>query len=312
MNEKISILIITRNREKKLTGCLESLVKQTKLPDEVIVVDNASADNTKKVALSFKKKLPIIYSYEKQIGMPHARNNGIKKTTGTLLLMLDDDCEADKFWVERMERSHQKYPNAWVIQGRTYSLPKNKLYSLLADFNRFISVQNHAKIKSPLKMQSFFSRQFRNDVQFLTCNTQNLSIKVSFLKKYKLSFDERFYRGADTDFARLILQKNGLIIFCSSVTVGHWERPNLAQFLKQRWHFGRNAYRITNKWKTPITLNIKSIIPTPRILFNLYLFCKVINQLHKFPALAVLFFLVRLYRLNGYFYEKRILSLEKQ
>ena len=309
MPEKISVLIITRNRAKMLANCLDSIAAQTRMPDEVIVVDNASSDNTKKVALSFKRKLPMVYTYERQIGMPYARNKGIKETSGTLLLMLDDDCEADKFWVERMEKSHQKYPDAWVIQGRTNSLPPTKIYSLLAEFNRFNFIRSCTEEILPLK--SFFSKWFRKEVTILTCNTQNLSIKISYLKKHKLLFDERFYRGADTDFARLIVQKKGLIMFCPLIQVYHWERPTITQFLEQRWQFGRTAYRIAYKWKTPVTLNIKSIVPFPRILFNLYLFCKVFNQLHKLPLLIVLFILERIYRLNGLYYEKRLLSLTK-
>jgi GT2 family glycosyltransferase len=241
--------------------------------------------------------------------MPYARNKGIKETSGTILLMLDDDCEADKFWVERMASAHKKYPKAWIIQGRTYSLPRTKIYSLLAEFNRVLSIRD--RTKKVLSLKSLFSRRFRNEVQLLTCNTQNLSVKISYLKKNKLLFDERFYRGADQDFARQIIQKNGLIMFCPLIQVYHWERSSLAEFLKQRWHFGRTAYRIAYKWKLPATLNIKSIVPTPRMLFNLYLFCKVFNQLHKLPLLIVLFILERIYRLNGLYYEKRLLSLTK-
>ena len=112
MIEKISVIIVTRNREKMLEGCLDSLVKQTRMPDEVVVVDNASTDNTKKVIFSFKKRLPIRYVYEKQIGMPYARNKGIKVASGSLLLMLDDDCQANRFWVERITQAQKKYPRA--------------------------------------------------------------------------------------------------------------------------------------------------------------------------------------------------------
>lgn len=310
MTEKISVLIITRNREKMLVNCLNSLVLQTRIPNEVILVDNASTDNTKKVILSFKKKLPIRYVDEKQIGMPYAQNTAIKKASGTLLLILDDDCEADKYWVENIIKAHRKYPIAWVIQGRTYSMPKKKLYSLLAEFNRFISVQNHTKIKSPLKVQSFFSKNFREEMKFSTCDGNNFSIKTLYLKKYKLSLDERFYRGLDTDLGKQIISKNGSIIFCPQVQVAHWERDNLAEFLKQRWHIGRTAARIRNKWKTP-SLALK-IIQGPEKFIAFILFCKISNQLINLPMLLILFFLDKLYYLNGYFFEKRLLSLSKQ
>ena len=49
-NLSISVIIVTRNRAEWLKDTLSSLAKQSRQPDEVIVVDNASADHTKEVA----------------------------------------------------------------------------------------------------------------------------------------------------------------------------------------------------------------------------------------------------------------------
>jgi len=306
MTEKISVIIVTRNRAKMLSGCLESLVKQTRLPDEVVVVDNASSDNTKEVVLSFKKKLPIKYVSEEQVGIPYARNRGIKEASGTLLLMLDDDCEADKYWVERMENAHKKYPKAWVIQGRTHSLPRTKIYSLFAEFGRFLYLRDSAK-KQTLRMINFFSKEFEEETELLICDTKNFSIKTSYLKKYNLSFDENFYRGSDTDLGKQILQKNGLIMFCPRVTVGHWERSSLKEFLKQQWQIGRAKARIGNKWKkSSFTTNMPPKLKGPLYLL---LFCKIFNRWPKLPTLMLLLFLENLYRINGWFFEKIIISI---
>ena len=311
MTQNLSILIITRNRAKMLERCLNSLVVQTRLPDEVIVVDNLSTDNTKKVILSFKKGLPIKYVQEKQIGTSYARNKSIKVASGTLLLMLDDDCQADRFWVEKMIAAHKKYPNAWVIQGKTFSLPKKSLYSLAVEFSRLLYVRNSAN--KIISLRSFFRKYFTDEIEILMCDTKSFSIKTSYLKKYKLSFDTHFSHyncGEDTDLGRQILQKNGLIIFCPSVIVAHWERSTLAQFLEQCWYIGRASARIVDKWKTTsfttkITLRLGTL---PALL----LFCKVFNQWRKLPILMGLLFLAKLYRLNGWFYERRLLSLGKR
>jgi len=306
---KISVLIITRNRSEMLVGCLDSLVKQTRLPDEVIVVDNSSTDNTKKVILSFKKSLPIRYVFEKQIGIPFARNRGLQHTTGSLILMLDDDCSADKFWVERMAYAHKKYPKAWVVQGRTYSLPKESLYSVVSEFTRFIYIQNYAKKIIPIR--SFFKKYFTDEMEILTCATINFSIKTSYLKKHKLSFDTNFYRGEDTDLGRQIMQKNGLIMFCPDSIVGHYERSTLPEFLEQQWHIGRTNAILENKRRN---LFVKINIPWSDKFISFLLFCKIFNfsQWHKMPVLIILIFLAKTYRIIGYFFEKRILTLEKQ
>ena len=307
MNETVSVLIITRNRALMLKNCLESLAKQTLLPDEVLVV-YTSTDNTKNVILSFKKRLPIKYFEEKQVGIPYARNRGIKEASGTLLLMLDDDCVADKFWVERMVEAHRKYPKAWAIQGRTYSLPKDGMYSLVSEFSSLLYVRNYAKKIVPLN--NFLSKYFLDEIEILTCETRNLSFKTSYLRKHKLSFDTEFYRGEDTDLGKQILQKNGLIIFYPHAAVGHWERSNLKEFLEQQWHIGRTTAKIKNKWRN---FSAGTFLSWPEKFVALLLFCNFfyLSQWYKLPIFLMLLFLSKLYRLNGWFYEKRAFSLEK-
>lgn len=308
MSRQVSVIIITRNRAEMLSRTLTSLIGQTRLPDEVIVVDNASDDNTKKVIHSFKKKLPVRYVMEAKIGIPYARNKGIGVSHGTILLMIDDDCTADRCWVERMVDAHKRYPKVWAIQGRTFSIPQTQPYSVLAEFNRFCSMRNYSK--KTLSLRSFFAQDFRDEIELSTTDTRNFSIKTFYLKKYKLSFDKHFYRGSDTDFGRQIIQKNGLIIFCPLIQMYHRERSTLTKFLAQRWHIGRTSARIINKWG-----KYNSVQPTRLFtnrLFTFFMFCTVTNQWLNLPTLYLLFFLDKLYYLNGYFYEKRLLFLQKQ
>ena len=301
MTDKISVIIITRNRAKMLSRCLSSLVSQTIIPDEVVVVDNASEDNTKKVILSFKNKLPIRYVYESRIGIPYARNKGIKVAHGSIILMLDDDCEADKFWIEKMIKAHQKYPKAWVIQGRAISKPTEKVYSLYTEFARFLYLRNYTKGKN-LNIKNFFSKGFNKDIELLTCDTRNFSIKSSYLKKYNLLFDEYFYRSSDIDLGRRIVQKDGLIMFCPDIKVYHWERSTLTQFLEQRWHVGRASARLGEKWKLS---SFKVFMPRLGTFITLFTYCKLLKKWHTPPILTVILLLDRLHRSIGWSYEKQ-------
>lgn len=309
MIEKISILIVTRNRVKMLANCLNSLTFQTRKPDEVIIVDSSFDDNTQKVVISFKKKLPIIYSHEKKIGIPFAQNKAIWAASGSILVTIDDDCEADRFWVERIEDAHKKYPKAWAVQGRSTSIPKERMYSVLSEFSRLLYVRNSAKNILPL--DQFFTKYFSEEIEVLMCDTKNFSIKSSYLKEYNLSFDECSIRGADTDFGRKIVSKNGLIMYCPKVHVSHWERSSLTEFLKQRWYIGRTAARMKNKWKGSfMTLSLS----WPEKPLAFFMFYKVFyfNQWHRFPIIFVLLSLDKLNRISGYFYEKGLLSLAKR
>ena len=67
MNDKrLTVAIITRNRALLLQKALQSLTIQTRPPDEVLIIDNASTDVTKAIVDQMSQHLPIHYVYEDQ------------------------------------------------------------------------------------------------------------------------------------------------------------------------------------------------------------------------------------------------------
>ncbi len=113
----ISVVIVTLNRAELLQDTLVSLVRQERQPDEVIVVDNGSTDNTKEIVLSFRNKLNIKYVYEGQRGIPHARNAGIGNVTKDIIAFTDDDCVADRNWLKYLEIPFIKDPHIGIVGG---------------------------------------------------------------------------------------------------------------------------------------------------------------------------------------------------
>lgn len=97
---EISVVIPAYNEEQYISRCLQSLVKQTtKQGFEVIVVDNNSTDDTKKIALSFKDKLNIRVITEKQQGRGAARWRGFEEATGEIIFSTDADTILPQNWI---------------------------------------------------------------------------------------------------------------------------------------------------------------------------------------------------------------------
>src|SRR3989338_6054944 len=92
----LSVIIATHNRSSYLENCLSS-IQNKKLPlkvYEIIVVDNNSTDNTKKIVYKFMNKNENIrYVFEKITGLSSARNKGFENAKGEYLIYLDDDCK---------------------------------------------------------------------------------------------------------------------------------------------------------------------------------------------------------------------------
>ena len=113
---KLSVVIPTFERSKILNMTLNALTKQTlkKNNFEVIVVDDGSNDkgHTKKVVEGFKKKYPNFhYVWQKNQKQGVARNNGVKRSKGEIILFLGDDIiPANKNFLAEHLKFHQKYP----------------------------------------------------------------------------------------------------------------------------------------------------------------------------------------------------------
>ena len=128
----ISVVVITLNRAEWLKDTLDSLVRQTRQPDEVIVVDNGSQDNTEGVVSSFANKLNVKYVSEKTRGIPYARNTGVRNATGDIVAFIDDDCIADENWLKYIQIPFFKDPNVGSVGGETSYLENGK--SIVEEF----------------------------------------------------------------------------------------------------------------------------------------------------------------------------------
>lgn len=84
---EISVIIPAYNAEKFIAKTLSSVFNQSFLPHEVIIVDDGSIDETKKIVEQFD----VVYSFQKNQGTAAALNHGIKLAKGNIFAFLDHD-----------------------------------------------------------------------------------------------------------------------------------------------------------------------------------------------------------------------------
>lgn len=102
-----SVIIPALNEEKRIGSCIESILDSTRLPHEIIVVDNGSTDATAKVARSFPEVRVI---KEERRGTNRARDTGWRAADGEILCFFDADCRIAPDWLARAERHFRAYP----------------------------------------------------------------------------------------------------------------------------------------------------------------------------------------------------------
>ncbi len=89
----VSVILPTYNRENLIEKGLRSVIKQTLLPAEIIVIDDGSDDNTEELVLKTSEQtiIPIRYIYQQNKGPSAARNRGILASRYDILAFLDSD-----------------------------------------------------------------------------------------------------------------------------------------------------------------------------------------------------------------------------
>jgi glycosyltransferase involved in cell wall biosynthesis len=99
----ISVIIATRDRAALLEPTLDAIAAQRSpgCPFEVLVVDNASVDNTPAVvaAAAGRSSVPVVYLTEQKSGKSHALNTAVAHARGDLLVFTDDDVLPSPGWL---------------------------------------------------------------------------------------------------------------------------------------------------------------------------------------------------------------------
>lgn len=116
-----SLIIPCLNEEKYLGKCLESVLNQTLLPDEVIVCDNGSKDNTVEVAKKYLKQLPLKILCEPKKGIIPTVEKAWRNSIGNIILKIDADSVLPPFWVKNIVRHFENDPKLAACGGKWFA-----------------------------------------------------------------------------------------------------------------------------------------------------------------------------------------------
>jgi glycosyltransferase involved in cell wall biosynthesis len=110
----ITAIVCAYNEASHLPACLHSLLAQTRLPDEILVINNASTDDTASVA----RAIPGVRVVDEPIkGLVVARETARTIARGEVLAYVDADCRAPLRWLERVERQLLSSPRPVGVTG---------------------------------------------------------------------------------------------------------------------------------------------------------------------------------------------------
>ena len=200
----VSVVIPTYNREKIIKRAIESILNQSYKNIEIIVVDDGSTDNTKKIIEELNQEIgknKIKYIYKENRGVSVARNVGALNAKGKYISFLDSD---DKYLKNKIER-------------HLYKTVKNN-----ADFSicNEIQIRNGFSIYKKEKEEDIFLDINNFIKKFPSHSTSLFFIKRDIFLKYL--FDKNQLVSEDTEFILRYLKKDK-ILFIKDVLVERYK-----------------------------------------------------------------------------------------
>ena len=174
---KSSLIISTYNWPKALALVLKSLKNQIIFPDEVVIADDGSTNETKLVIDRFKKEIsiPVTHVWHKDVGFTKATilNKAIAKANGDYIIQVDGDCIMHPNFVG----DHLKFASKkCYLYGSRVNIQKSFLETLFSedkiDFNAFSSgIKKRTRaIYAPL-LSNLYVAGSKISKKFRGCNT---------------------------------------------------------------------------------------------------------------------------------------------
>jgi glycosyltransferase involved in cell wall biosynthesis len=125
MNQIISVIICTYNREKYIEESIVSILNQNVInyKVEVVIINNNSTDSTHEICSSLLTKYPsknIRYYVEKEQGLSISRNRGIELSNGEILVFIDDDAIAYPHFLQEIINNYSTDLTMQASGGRIY------------------------------------------------------------------------------------------------------------------------------------------------------------------------------------------------
>jgi len=243
---RASIIVLTHNKLPFTRLCIESIYYNTQYPHfELVVVDNDSTDGTRAYLEGLLHLVPNLQALfnERNEGFARANNQGVLRTRGDYVVLLNNDIIVGPGWLSRLIRYLEQEPTVGMVGPVTNSAGNEQM--IPANYTGLEELENFAE----QRLQAYKGRCFEIDMLGMFC----VVIRRTLIDKVGL-LDERFELGTfeDDDYSHRAGLCGYKLVCVEDVFVHHFGKATMGQlgddvYLKI---FERNRGRFEQKWGT--------------------------------------------------------------
>lgn len=222
---KISLIATVLNEEKSIRGFLTSVIRQTRRPDEFVIVDGGSEDSTFEILKNYSKKYKWIRVYQlEKATIGKGRNYAIEKSKNHVIAVTDGGCIVDKKWLESISKEFEKNGEKYDVISGVYECGGKTIFQ-----------------KSVAVVVGLDNSRLPDDIE---PSSRSALFKKSFWRKVKgypdssVTDDTIFNIKLKLEGAKFQIARNAMV---------YWPmRENLHAFAKQffRYGYGDGTFRI--------------------------------------------------------------------
>jgi GT2 family glycosyltransferase len=211
------VIVATRNRSAQLAELLPQLAAQATggaFTYDVLVVDNGSSDDTRRVVEERRGTFPVPlgYAYERQVGKPYALNAGVALASGRIFAFTDDDARPTPTWLRTLWSCLLEEP-ADAATGRV-------LPHWLAPRPAWLTDEAFREIGRLGCLDHGPSRQRTSERQDCRWVGSNLAIRREAVQRLG-GWDERLEYLQDTDYYRRAVRAGLNVVYEPEAVVYH-------------------------------------------------------------------------------------------
>ncbi|HEM5980954.1 TPA: glycosyltransferase family 2 protein [Streptococcus suis] len=180
MDDLISVIVPVYNVEKYLSQCLESIINQTYKNIEILLINDASTDNSKQICQHYSQLDSRIKLFNKpeNRGVSDSRNWGIENCVGEYIIFIDSDDYIEYNFIEKLyEVSISEYAD--IVVGEYYRYIENQ--------GNFL-IHVHNIIKEELSKHDCIDKIFLAHTDIFNFPVAKLIKKNLFFNDFKVSF----------------------------------------------------------------------------------------------------------------------------